>query len=367
MLFLLMICGGMLSVCLGGCKDSIAYPFRPIYTDAGTGGTVVMNPDAGVDVAPPPTCPGTLVGYATMDGGTTGGSDGPMYTVDSLPQLKAAVSMPTPAIIRINGTIPLQFDGGAPVELGSDTTVIPMHPGDGLIYGGFRLKDVRNVIVRNLTIRKAPDINGADAITIQNGHNIWIDHCDLSSELTPIKEIYDGLVDTVHGSSNVTVSWNYFHDHYAVSLVGHTDDPMAIMEDPAITVTFHHNLYQRVAQGAPRARWGHVHLFSNYYSMVQPSSAQASSYAIASTDGATLRIESNLFEQVMVPIVTILGDNMNITSGTIADISNSYTLGTGIPAKSPTNNWKPPYQYDVDSPEILPVVLSACAGPGKVP
>ena len=114
MLFLLMLCGGMLSVCLGGCKDSIAYPFRRIYTDAGTGGTPVVNPDAATDVAPP-TCPTELVGYATRDGGTTGGGDGPMYSVDSLTQLRNAANIPTPAIIRISGTIPLQFDGGQPV------------------------------------------------------------------------------------------------------------------------------------------------------------------------------------------------------------------------------------------------------------
>lgn len=372
MLFLLMICGGLLSVCLGGCKDSIAYPLRRIYTDAGTGGTPVVNPDAAIDVAPPPNCPATLVGYATLDGGTTGGGDGPMYTVDSLAQLKTAAGMPTPAIIRINGTIPLQFDGGAPVEIASDTTVIPAHPGDGLIYGGLRIIKVHNVIVRNLTIKQAPDINGADAITIQTAHNVWIDHCDLSSQLTPIKEIYDGLVDTVHGSTNVTVSWNYFHDHYAVSLVGHTDDPTAAAEDAPMTITFHHNLYQRVVQGAPRARFGHIHLYSNYYDSVQPSSAQASSYAIASTDGATLRIEENVFAQVAVPIVTFLNDNSNITDGTIADISNLYgaTVGSGTPASGqPTNNWKPPYQYSgsLDHNDIVPVVVSACAGPGHVP
>jgi pectate lyase len=373
MLFLLMICGGMLSVCLGGCKDTILHPYRPIYTDAGTGGTPVVTPDAGVDIPPPPSCPTALVGYATLDGGTTGGGDGPMYTVDSLTQLRNAASMPTPAIIRINGTIPLQFDGGTPVELASDTTVIPVHPGDGLIYGGLRIKDVHNVIVRNLTIKKAPDINGADAITIQAANNVWIDHCDLSSELTPSKEIYDGLVDTVHGSRNITVSWNYFHDHYAVSLVGHTDDPTtAAMEDQALAVTFHHNLYQRVVQGAPRARFGHVHLFSNYYNTVQPPSAQTSSYAIASTDGAVLRIEGNVFEQVAVPFVTFLNDNSNITNGTINDVTNLYgaAVGSGMPAAGfPTNTWKPPYPYtnSFDPYVSVPVIVNACAGPGKVP
>jgi len=373
MLFLLMLCGGMLSVCLGGCKDTILHPYRPIYTDAGTGGTPVVTPDAGVDVAPPPTCPKELVGYATLDGGTTGGGDGPMYTVDSLTQLRNAANIPTPAIIRISGTIPLQFDGGQPVELESDKTIVPVKPGDGLIYGGLRIKDAHNVIVRNVTIAKAPNVNGADAITIQSASNVWIDHCDLSSDLTSPKGTYDGLVDTVHGSKNVTVSWTYFHDHYAVSLVGHTDTPAATdgSEDLALAVTFHHNLYLRVVQGAPRARFGHVHLFSNYYNTIQLPSDPTSSYAIASTDGATLRIESNLFEQVAVPIVTILNDNPSITSGTIADVNNVFAPGSGMPANGlPTNNWKPPYQYVVNSldpPGSVPIIVNACAGPGKVP
>jgi len=373
MLLLLIVCGGMLPVCLGGCKDSIAYSFRPIYPDAGTGGTGDL--DAVVDVLPPVSCPTTLVGYATLDGGTTGGGDGPVYTADTLAQLRTYAGMAGAAVVRINGTIPLQFDGGQPVELESDKTVLPVHAGDGLIYGGLRIKGTHNVIVRNLTIAKAPNVNGADAITIQAANNVWIDHCDLSSDLTSPKGTYDGLVDTVHGSRNVTVSWNHFHDHYAVSLVGHTDDPTtASIEDPPLTVTFHHNYYQRVVQGAPRARWGHVHLFSNYYQTVQLPSDATSSYAIASTDGATLRIESNVFEQVAIPIVTFLDDNSNITDGTVNDpsISNFYIPSSSASANNittPYNTWKPPYQYvgSVDSTGGVPIIVRTCAGPGNVP
>ena len=158
-----------------------------------------------------------------------------------------------------------------------------------------------------------------------------------------------------------------------MSLVGHTDTPAATdgSEDLALSVTFHHNLYLRVVQGAPRARFGHVHLFSNYYNTVQLPSDPTSSYAIASTDGATLRIESNVFERVAVPIVTILNDNSSITSGTIADVNNVFAAGSGMPASGlPTNNWKPPYQYVVNSldpPGSVPIIVNACAGPGKVP
>src|SRR5581483_11425319 len=158
---------------------------------------------------------------------------------------------------------------------------------------------------------------------------------------------------------------------------GHTDDPTtASIEDPPLAVTFHHNLYQNVVQGAPRARWGHVHVFSNYYNMVQLPSDPTSSYAIASTDGATLRIEGNYFEQVAVPIVTFLDDNSNVTNGTVNDITvanlNAYAPTSSASANYVTtayNTWKPPYQYagSFDSAGTVPFVVTPCAGPGRVP
>ncbi len=373
MLFLLIICGGMVPVCLGGCKDSVAYSFRPIYTDAGTGGTPVVNPDAGADVAPPPTCPTELVGYATLDGGTTGGGDGPTYTADTLAQLRTYAGMAGPAIIRINGTIAFPTDAGAqPVEVESDKTVIPVHVGDGLVYNGLRVKDVHNVIVRNVTIAKA--LNGFDGITIQVANNVWVDHCDISSDLTSPKSTYDGLVDIVHGSKNITVSWNRFHDHYSVSLVGHTDSPNPATdgdEDLSLAVTFHHNLYSHIVEGAPRARFGHVHLFNNFYDTVQMASdPTAATYAIASTDGATLLVESNVFDQVVVPMVDFLNDNTSVTNGSINDINNLYGTGSSASANMITvrNTWKPPYPYGpVDLATNVRAVVGMCAGPGNVP
>jgi len=375
MLLLLVMCGGMLAVCLAGCKDSIAYSFRPIYPDGGTGGTGDL--DAGPDTAPPVSCSTSLVGYATLDGGTTGGGDGPTYTAGTLAQLRTYAGMVGPAVIRINGTIAFPTDAGTPaqpVEVESDKTVIPVHVGDGLVYNGFRVKDAHNVIVRNVTIAKP--LNGFDGITIQAASNVWVDHCDISSDLTSPKDTYDGLVDIVHGSHNVTVSWNRFHDHYGhgVTLVGHTDTPNPATdgdEDLALAVTFHHNLYSHIVEGAPRARFGHIHLFNNFYDTVQmPSDPTAASYAIASTDGATLLIESNVFDQVTIPIVTFLNDP-SVTPGTINDPNNLYGTGSSASANMITtarNNWKPPYQYGpVDPTDTVRAIVGTCAGPGNVP
>ena len=367
MFLLLVFCGGGLSICLSGCADSILHPFRPIYTDGGTGGT--GDPDAGPDVEPV-SCPTKLVGYGTLDGGTTGGGDGPTYTVDALAQLKMVASMPGPATIRISGTIAYPLDALQPVELESDKTVLPANVGDGLVNSGLVIKGKHNVIVRNLTIAKA--LAPWDAITIQQSSNVWVDHCDLSSDLVNPKGTYDGLVDITHGSGNVTISWNRFHDHYNTSLVGHTDTPAASDgdQDLALAVTFHHNLFLRTPIGSPRARFGHVHLFSNHYDTVELPSDPTSSYAIASTMGATLLIEGNVFEQVAVPIVTHL--DKTPMDGTIADVNNLYDAPSSASANVLTtapNNWKPPYQYadSVDSKESVPVIVNDCVGPGNVP
>jgi len=354
---------------LCGCPDSIGYPFRT--TDAGAGGVGGNGGTGGADAGPPPpdagpdmapiTCPTTkLVGYATLDGGTTGGGDAVEYVVSTLEQLRIYAGLPTPAIVKINGTI--AFDAAVTqVEIASDKTILPYNNkvGDGLTGNGFIIKDNHNVIVRNITVSKA--LAPYDAITVQAAHNVWIDHCDLSSDTTMLKGTYDGLVDISHGSYNITVSWTLFHDHFDTSLVGHTDTVNT--EDAALAVTFHHNRFLRVSAGSPRARFGHVHLFNNHYDTVDM-------YGIASVMGATLLVESNGFNNVGVPIRTHI-DNTPV-DGTVNDLMSADSNGympmpsNNIITTAP-NTWKPPYTYDADSVESATFVVDKCAGAGNVP
>lgn len=67
-----------------------------------------------------------------------------------------------------------------------------------------------NVIIRNMGVKKVLMENG-DAITISklsgcccpqllsdkldHSRNVWVDHCDFSSDLDHGKDYYDGLVD----------------------------------------------------------------------------------------------------------------------------------------------------------------------------
>lgn len=59
-------------------------------------------------------------GYATLNGGTSGGLGGSTVTVSSLAALQSAVKADTAAIVIISGTI----TGDARVDIGSNTSLL---------------------------------------------------------------------------------------------------------------------------------------------------------------------------------------------------------------------------------------------------
>ena len=50
-------------------------------------------------------------------------------------------------------------------------------------------------------------------------------------------------IRSYYGSHNVTISWNYLHDHYKTMLYGSSDTDTG---DVDITVTLHHNYFKVV-------------------------------------------------------------------------------------------------------------------------
>jgi pectate lyase len=362
--FLLVILGGIAPAALLGCATDFAHPFRTIDTiDAGggsDGGASDMGSAPDINIGP---CPVTLIGFATLDGGTTGGGDAAPSTATTVDELRTLAAQTVPAVIRISGTLTLD----AHVEVESNKTIVAAKPGDGLVGNGLFIKDKRNVIVRNLTIAKA--LHPDDAIGIQSSANIWVDHCDLSSDLTSPDMTYDGLVDVTHASDAVTISWTRFHDHINTSLIGHSADNAA-QDTGHLTVTYHHNLFLNTPSGSPRARFGHVHIFGNYYLTVPHDNLPVDNlYGIASASGATALIEHNVFDLPMgSPIVTHWVDTN--PDGTVWDLSNLYIpldrQGANV-ITTPQNNWRPPYVYSIDQNDFVQLIVTTCAGVGKVP
>lgn len=156
----------------------------------------------------------SLVGFGRDNpiGRTTGGAGGKTTTVTTYEALAAAVKGSTPKTVIVKGNIkPTKR-----VDIGSNTSLLGYGAGANITGVGLNVNGSDNVIIRNLGIRFIDDNDG---ITIWNSTRVWIDHNEfesrISEEIGP--DFYDGQCDIVRGSSWITVSWNYFHDHWKVS------------------------------------------------------------------------------------------------------------------------------------------------------
>ncbi|MET8348440.1 polysaccharide lyase family 1 protein [Micromonospora sp. NPDC005206] len=338
--------------------------FDDVAVDGAGGGpttppTTTPPPTDPPPTDPPPTTPPQtgLAGWATQNGGTTGGAGGGTVTVTSATALASAVALQgdAPATVRVNGT----FSCSTEIRSGSNKTIIGVGASSGWSGCGLNLRDVSNVIVRNLNIsRVRAGVGNGDAIHMDNATNVWIDHNDLSSDTTSGTDYYDGLLDITHGSNYVTVSWNRLHDHVKCSLVGHSDSNSG--EDTGrLKVTYHHNAFSNCFQRNPRVRFGNpVHVYNNYYvNTANPSY----SYGIATTNGAGVLVEGNYFENMTDP--THVGEGSSPTGNLVARNNQFVNSGTPQTAGSVAVI---PYPYTMDAASGVKATVTAGAGTGRI-
>jgi pectate lyase len=350
-----------------GC-DARIYPFRRTDAAAASDGSLAADGPA-ADGGLPIPCPDELVGFATTNGGTIGGgSTTPVIVHASDPDAFAQFSAyagdktPGPLVVQLDGMIsfPGPDDSGSSqtqIRVSADKTIIGVGSDSGFVGGGLNLTDNDDIIIKNLVISKAHD---TDAISLNNSHNIWIDHCDLSSERDAEAGSYDGLVDITRASDFVTISWTRYHDHDDTGIIGHSDSNGA-QDSGTLHVTYHHDLYTDVTAG-PRVRFGSVHVFNTYFEGIED-------YAVASTMGALVLIDDNYFKNIPAPgypVTTTLPDSA--APGTVW-LSNNVTDATDNQDNLTTlaMQWMPPYPYTPDSVASVPALVAACAGTGKAP
>jgi pectate lyase len=128
-------------------------------------------------------------GFASLNGGTTGGKGGRIVTAKKLDDLIRYAASTEPLIIRVDGMIKAKpFGFEVPVK--SDKTIIGVGAESGIEEGGLNINSQKNVIIRNLKIHGTYDeTNWAgkdgdyDAIQVDNSTNIWIDGNHVSSFL----------------------------------------------------------------------------------------------------------------------------------------------------------------------------------------
>ncbi|KFZ14810.1 hypothetical protein V502_05888 [Pseudogymnoascus sp. VKM F-4520 (FW-2644)] len=268
-------------------------------------------------------------GYASENGGTTGGSGGTTVSVASFAEFTAAVAGTEKKVVVVTGPI---TEAAKQIKIGSNTSIIGKDSSAVLTGFGVIVKEESNVIIRNIGISKVLAENG-DAIGVQLATNVWIDHVDLSSDRDHDKDFYDGLIDFTHAADFVTVSNSYIHDHWKASLIGHSDSNGS--EDTGhLRVTENNNHWFNINSRAPSIRFGTGHIYNSYFSECGDG--------INTRDGAQVLVESNVFSGISKPLYSTdagyavekdndFGEGENAAlAGTLTSVPYSYDLlGSG--------------------------------------
>jgi pectate lyase len=366
----------------------------------GTGGA--MNAGAsgattgGAGPAPGSSHPGTgpaetkPVGYGQA---ATGGGKAAAMKVDSLAALQAAIDAYSGSgglVLDYTGTFDFKSISDPCAQHTKDAQKLEIKnknditisgaDGSAANFGIHISSGSSNVIIRNMTIGLTPGGGDSDMISLEGmssgmPKSIWIDHNELFSSLADCPgagdTAFDGMIDIKKGADNVTVSYNYMHDHHKMSLNGYSDDDDAVRH-----VTFHHNLFENIGSRTPLQRHGYSHLFNNELTKILTSgiNVRMQGYAL---------VEANYFEDVLNPVTSRdspmvgyweLRDNNLATAADVAagnafgitwDKGNDGTLN----ATDWTTTMKFPtalgYDYHADPWDCVRDGLRAVVGAGK--
>ncbi|GIF24367.1 pectate lyase [Actinoplanes tereljensis] len=321
--------------------------FDDVSVTVGSTSTPTSSPTTSPTASPSGSFESSPIGFGA---GTTGGAGGTTVQITSLAQLVAEAASDGPKVLQLSTVI--QGGGDDQVVVSSDKTIVGVTANAGLTGGGFFIKKASNVIIRNLKISfaQAP----TDLIAAQVSDHIWIDHNELFNDTSHDKDFYDGMVDLTHATDFVTVSWNYLHDHFKGSLVGHSDSNAA--EDTGhLRVTYSHNWFDNVASRLPRLRFGTAHLYNNLFT-------NAATSGIHCLMSAQCLVQNNVFVNVKLPVWTTEDsdeDGFAVISG------NDF--GGEAPVITQTGTFAtPPYAFPLGATADVSALVKAGVGTGKI-
>lgn len=288
------------------------------------------------------------------------------------------------------------------IRIGSNTTIVgvgksPTIKGAWLdIRGTAGTPNSRtNIIVRNLTFLDTYDCFPAwaptdgtlgswnaqyDSISLRDSNNVWIDHNRFedrktADDLQPqhfgvLYQVHDGLVDITNASDLVTVSWNRFGNHDKAMLIGSSDGASA--DRGKLRVTIHHNVFEGIGQRAPRARFGQVHLYNNFYDVRDTPSYQ---YTWGVGIESAIYAEENFFvaERTLTPdrLISRLNGTAMSASGTLligprvrnpVDVVGAWNA-VNDPDLGFDAGWVPTLNHQLMPAWTTPLVVPLLAGP----
>ncbi|OLN97017.1 putative pectate lyase A 1 [Colletotrichum chlorophyti] len=296
-------------------------------------------------------------------GKTTGGKGGPTVTVSSVPELQTAVTGTDPKTIILKG----EFVLPARLKVGSNKSLIGYKTTAHITGKGVDVFNATNVILQNLKITHILD---NDCITIRNSTRVWVDHNEFASDITKGPDFYDGQVDIIRASDWVTVSWNYFHDHYKSSLVGN-DATFRDLDFGHLHVTYHHNYWKNEGTRGPAGRFGHQHIYNNLYEDFLYQ-------AIHSRSDNQVLVEANVFrgktrEALSTYGLVIPEDSPNTCICGDEELDGFANLGArndwgkaGVNITQKGNFYKAPYNFKLTPLALVAPIVKLGAGVGRV-
>jgi len=280
---------------------------------------------------------------ATPDGyaqDATGGGNVTPQTVSSAADFKAAVSGDNPVVIVVDGSLNV-----GDCSIGSNKTIIGKDENAGL-YGGRVAVNGNNYIIQNITFGPA----SGDVVEVSGGTNVFITRC-------AFHDCGDELCSIVREADYVTVSWCKFyfdnpHSHAFGHLIGNSDTRTT--DRGKLHVTMHQNWYaEGMAGRLPRVRFGHVHIYNNYYN------STSTGYCIGIGVECHIRLENAHFDNVDDP----WADYGGTSNGEIgwADLKfDACSQPTFMPNAFPV--FDPPYEYSLDPVADVKALVEAGAG-----
>jgi len=298
------------------------------------------------------------IGWASQNGGTTGGAGGTIVTVTNATDFGHYARLDGAYIIEVQGNI---GDVGQ-INVHDNKTIIGIGE-DPTLYGDIVVAGAHNIIIRNLIIRNDSGSTSNDGVTVNSGGtNVWVDHCEIFN--TP-----DGLCDVTKESDFVTVSWCKFyytsdwsntHTHRYACLIGASDDDTTDLGK--LHVTFHHNWWgDNCIERMPSVRYGRVHVYNNYYT------ATGNNYCVRYRIASEVLVQNNYFLGVNDPhVLYISGEEPpGYPQGLCEATGNIYDTTTGT--YTSTGSVTPPtYSWTPDDANNVPAIVIAGAGVNKL-
>lgn len=301
------------------------------------------------------------VGWATQNGGVTGGGNATPVVCSTYSQLDNAVDDDNVKVIHVSGTITVPGGGRIVFQDQANKSILGL-PGARLVSGDqsssgsgiMQMKRCDNVIIRNLIFEGpgAYDVDGNDNLTIEDSRNVWIDHC-------VFEDGCDGNLDIKSEADFISVTWTIFRyrkppraggpggsdDHRYSNLFGSSDG--ATGDRGKLRITMQYCQWgEGVRERMPRIRFGRVHMVNNLFN------SDVDNYCIRAGFEADILAEGNVFIGQSRPIDEFDNDYTAILSRNNIGASN-LTRGTAF---------TPPYTIDINDASNVQALVESCAG-----